>query len=56
MNKASREAVQADSWSSRPLFDLLPVDEEHRQALQRDFRAVEEGMSLAPVRHNAPPC
>jgi len=55
MNKASREAVQADSWSSRPLFDLLPVDEEHRQALQRDFRAVEEGMSLAPVRHDAPP-
>ena len=55
MNKASREAVQADSWSSRPLFDLLPVDEEHRQALQRDFRGVEEGMSLAPVRHDAPP-
>jgi signal transduction histidine kinase len=52
MNKASREAVQADHWSSRPLFDLLPMDEEHRQALQRDLRLVEQGISMTPHRHD----
>ncbi|MGC3974164.1 MAG: ATP-binding protein [Nitrospira sp.] len=46
MNKASVDAVQADNWSSRPLFDLLPIDEEHRQALRRDLRLVEDGISL----------
>lgn len=57
MNKASREAVPepADNWSSRSLFDLLPIDEEHRQALRRDFRFVEEGISLTPPRHDLPP-
>ena len=54
MNKASREAVPelGDNLSSRPLFDLLPIDEEHRQALRRDLRLVEEGISLTPPSHD----
>ncbi len=52
MNKASREAVQAENWSSRPLFDLLPIDEEHRQALRRDLRLVEDGIALTPPVHD----
>ena len=54
MNKASREAVPelGDNLSSRPLFDLLPIDEEHRQALRRDLRLVEEGISLTPPGHD----
>jgi signal transduction histidine kinase len=52
MNKASREAVQGDTWSSRPLFDLLPIDEEHRQALRQDLSRAEDGMSPTPPRHD----
>ena len=52
MNRASREAVQAENWSSRPLFDLLPIDEEHRQALRRDLQLVEDGISPTPPLHD----
>ena len=57
MNRASREAMQeqAENWSSRPLFDLLPIDEEHRQALRRDLRLVEDGISLSPPRQTGDP-
>lgn len=52
MNRAARETVQAENWSSRPLFDLLPIDEEHRQALRRDLRLVEEGITLTAPPHD----
>ena len=59
MNRASRESLQAqeENWSSRPLFDLLPIDDDHRQALRRDLRLVEGGASLAspsPDREQSP--
>ena len=43
MNRASQEALQTQdhSWSGRPLFDVLPLDEDHLQALRRDLRLVE---------------
>ncbi|HAP41066.1 MAG TPA: hypothetical protein DCQ94_15105 [Nitrospira sp.] len=48
MNRASRDTLQAqaDDWSSRPLFDLLPIDDEHREALRRDLRLVEAGTPI----------
>ncbi len=47
MNRASREALNTreDGWSSRPLFDLLPIDHDHLEALQQNLRLVERGMS-----------
>ncbi|WHZ24547.1 MAG: Periplasmic sensor signal transduction histidine kinase [Nitrospira sp.] len=45
MNRASREALDTNGsdWSARPLFDLLPIDHGHREALQRDLRLVDQG-------------
>lgn len=49
MNRASREALNTseDGWSGRPLFDLLPLDQEHLQALRQNLRAVERGAPTA---------
>ncbi len=59
MNRASREALHAqeENWSSHPLFELLPVDDDHRRALQRDLRLVEGGLSVAspPSDQEQPP-
>lgn len=46
MNRASREALDTNGsdWSARSLFDLLPIDHGHREALQRDLRLVDQGI------------
>jgi signal transduction histidine kinase len=59
MNRASREALNTDEdgWSARPLFDLLPLEQDHLQALRQNLRAVERGITLAqshPDREQAP--
>lgn len=45
MNRASREALgtNGSDWSARPLFDLLPLDRSHREALQQDLRLIDQG-------------
>jgi two-component system NtrC family sensor kinase len=58
MNRASRDAIQPQeqSWSGRLLFDLLPLDDDHLQALRRDLRLVEENKPTAPpARTRSPP-
>jgi signal transduction histidine kinase len=59
MNRASREALNTDEdgWSTRPLFDLLPLEQDHLQALRQNLRAVERGITTAqshPDREQAP--
>ncbi len=60
MNRASREALNTseDGWLTRPLFDLLPIDQEHLDALRHQLRAVEDGVSTGtslPDREQAVP-
>ena len=57
MNRASRDALQTQehNWSSRPLFDLLPLDDDHLQTLRRDLRLVEENKPIAPPRPDQEP-
>lgn len=57
MNRASHEALhtQEQTWSGRPLFDVLPLDDEHLQALRRDLRLVEEHGVTALARPNQEP-
>ena len=57
MNRASRDAIQPQeqSWSGRLLFDLLPLDDDHLQALRRDLRLVEENKPTAPPRPDQEP-
>jgi signal transduction histidine kinase len=49
MNRASREALNTgeNGWSARPLFDLLPLDQDHLQALRQNLRSVERGVPTA---------
>ena len=57
MNRASHEAfhTQEQTWSGRPLFDVLPLDDEHLQALRRDLRLVEEHGVTALARPDQDP-
>ena len=57
MNRASHEALhtQEQTWSGRPLFDVLPLDDEHLQALRRDLRLVEEHGLTALARPDQDP-
>ncbi len=55
MNRASRETLQTEDWTARPLFDLLPIDDEHLQALRRDLRLVEAGTPVASPRADRAP-